>query len=240
MNNVEPLSAVRVHSSASIKLPRLELGKFDGTIQGWRSFWDQYEATTHRNSQPSTIDKFKYRKGYLVGTAQDTISGLSSTESNYQIAIDLLEERFGRKDLASNDHMTRLLQLHAVDSAQNVGALRHLYDEVVNNVRSLEALGVKQEQYSALLRVAIDKRLPHELVLRYCQQNPEEADTHSTFSALLDFLKKEVRSRQEAIEIASVQSTVHKKLHDKARRTFSSHLYHHFRVGQRTVLFLEF
>ncbi|XP_077553215.1 uncharacterized protein LOC144167985 [Haemaphysalis longicornis] len=187
----------------------MELGKFDGTIQGWRSFWDQYEATIHRNSQLSTIDKFKYFKGYLVGTAQDTICGLSLTESNYQIAIDLLEERFERKDFAINDHMTRLLQLQAVDLAQNVGALRRLYDEVVKNVRSLEALGVKQEQYSALLRVAIEKWLPHELVLRYCQQKPEEADTRSTFSALLDFLKKEVRSREEAIEIASDGSTVH-------------------------------
>ncbi|KAH9375207.1 hypothetical protein HPB48_018767 [Haemaphysalis longicornis] len=114
--------------------------------------------------------------------------------------------------------MTRVLQLQAVDSAQNVGALRHLYDEVVKNVRSLEALGVKQKQYSAQLRVAIEKRLPHELVLRYCHQKPEEADTHSTISALLDFLKKEVRSSEEAIEIASDGSTVHRKLYDKARR----------------------
>ncbi|XP_077541162.1 uncharacterized protein LOC144153382 [Haemaphysalis longicornis] len=220
MNNVEPLSAVRVRSSASIKLPRLELGKFDETIQGCRSFWDQYEATIHRHSQLSTIDKLKYLKRYLVGTAKDTISGLSLTGSNYHIAIDLFEERFGRKDLAINDHMTSLLQLQAVDSAQNFGALRHLYGEVVKNVRSLEALGVKQEQYSALLRVAIEKRLPQELVLRYCQQYPEEADTHSTFSALLDFLKKDVRSREEAIEIASDWSTVYKKLHDKSRRHY--------------------
>ncbi|KAH9378466.1 hypothetical protein HPB48_016554 [Haemaphysalis longicornis] len=46
MNNVEPSNAARVHSSASIKLPRMELGKFDGTIQGWRFFWDQYEDHT--------------------------------------------------------------------------------------------------------------------------------------------------------------------------------------------------
>lgn len=218
MTNLGSPSAPRADSSATIKLPRLEIEKFDGKIQGWRSFWDQYEATIHRNPQLSSIDKFKYLKGYLVGKAQDTISGLSLTESNYQIAIDLLEERFGRKDLAINDHMTRLLQLRAVPSAQDVESLRRLYDEVVKHVRSLEALGVKQEQYSALLRVAIEKRLPHELVLRYCQQKPEEAGASNTFSALLNFLKKEVRSREEAIEITSDGLTRQKKPHDATQR----------------------
>lgn len=113
--------------------------------------------------------------------------------------------------------MTRLLQLQTVDSAQDVDALRRLYDEIVKNVRSLEALGLKQDQHSALLRVAVEKRLPHELLLRYCQQKTEEAETRSTFSALLDFLKKEVRSREEAIEIASDGLSHQKKPNDKAR-----------------------
>ncbi|KAG0439996.1 hypothetical protein HPB47_016440 [Ixodes persulcatus] len=50
------------------------------------------------------------------------------------------------------------------------GHLRRLYDDITINVRSLEALGVKAEEYSVLLHAAVKKRLPDDLVLRYCQQ----------------------------------------------------------------------
>ncbi|KAG0424654.1 hypothetical protein HPB47_028115, partial [Ixodes persulcatus] len=45
-----------------------------------------------------------------------------------------------------------------------------LYDDITINVRSLEALGVKVKEYSVLLHAAVKKRLPDDLVLRYCQQ----------------------------------------------------------------------
>lgn len=99
INNLKTVNASPGDRITAVKLYPLEIGKFNGTIQGWRSFWDQYEATIHRNAQLSKIDKFKYLKSYLVGKAQDTISGLSLTDSNYHIAVDLLEERLEEKTL---------------------------------------------------------------------------------------------------------------------------------------------
>ena len=59
------------HSFCTIKLPKLELPKFNGDVLKWRRVWDSFEA----NLQP--VDKFNYLKAKL-----EVISGLELTNSN--------------------------------------------------------------------------------------------------------------------------------------------------------------
>ena len=44
----------------TIKLPKLELQKFDGNILKWQEFWDSFEASIHRNPNLQPVDKFNY------------------------------------------------------------------------------------------------------------------------------------------------------------------------------------
>ncbi|KAH7949449.1 hypothetical protein HPB49_010012 [Dermacentor silvarum] len=111
----------------------------------------------HKNEHLSNANRFKYLKSYLAGKAEDTITGLSLTDSNYEIAVDLLKEWFLRKEVAVNDHLSGMLQLKPVVSADDVISLRLLYGEKFKNVRGLEALDVKQKAYSALLKVAAER-----------------------------------------------------------------------------------
>ncbi|KAH9379050.1 hypothetical protein HPB48_021200 [Haemaphysalis longicornis] len=53
-----------------------------------------------------------------------------------------------------NEHLMILLELPAVDSAQEVGALIRVDDDMVNNVSSIEALGVKPEIYSDVFPIS--------------------------------------------------------------------------------------
>ena len=47
----------------------------------------------------SKVSKFNYQKSVLKGTAATAISGLSIDIKNYDTAIALLKERFGRKEV---------------------------------------------------------------------------------------------------------------------------------------------
>lgn len=149
----------RLRNNAShVKLPRLEIGKYGGDPKRWTTFWDQFRESIHNNDQLSKIEKFQYFKSYLVGKAEEAISGLSVADANYDVALELVKERFGQKDLIINEHLTQLLNLKEVPSSNNVGELRGLYDKVNVHVRSLEALGVKQEAYAVLLHTALQKQ----------------------------------------------------------------------------------
>ena len=48
----------KVHS---VRLPRLELKKFDANIcLTWQEFWDTFEYTIHKNNDLQNIDKLNY------------------------------------------------------------------------------------------------------------------------------------------------------------------------------------
>ena len=41
----------------AVKLPKLELTKFDGNIPHWQEFWDSFEATIDSNSSLQDVNK---------------------------------------------------------------------------------------------------------------------------------------------------------------------------------------
>ena len=80
----------------TIKLPKLELQKLDGDILRWQEFWDSFGASIHRNPNLQPVEKFNYLRAELEGDASAVISRLELTNSNYEVAVNLLQERFGR------------------------------------------------------------------------------------------------------------------------------------------------
>jgi len=103
----------------SIKLPTIELPKFDGNPIQWQSFWDQFNSAIHHNESLTEIDIFNYLKRYVVGNASGTISGLELTTKNYNEAIELLTSRFGNQQVLVNAHMETFLKLEKVRTLEN-------------------------------------------------------------------------------------------------------------------------
>ena len=67
-----------------------------------------------------------------------TVKGLSLTNVNYTRALDHLEHRYGNKQAFTTDHTKNLLKLQCVESNLDVISLRRLYDNVQEQVRSLQ------------------------------------------------------------------------------------------------------
>ena len=92
-------------SKISVKLQRLELKKFDGGIFKWVEFWDAFESAIHSKKQLHDVDKFNYLKAQLKEAASEVISGLGLTQENYNITINLLKERYGKKQIIIKAHL---------------------------------------------------------------------------------------------------------------------------------------
>ena len=80
-----------------------------------------------------------YLVNLLTGTAEETIKGLSLTNNNYELALQLLRERFGDEQVIISAHMNNLLRLEVIKGVSDVRGLRKLFDQVEGQVRSLEA-----------------------------------------------------------------------------------------------------
>ena len=200
-NDSSPPSASLADSSAStprktqVKLPKLELKKFDGDHSKWISFWDTFEASVHKNESLSAIDKFNYLISRLERSAAEAISGLTLTASNYDEAIEILKGRFGNKQQIINRHMAILLNLDTVTSHLNMRSLRKLHDTVESNVRSLKSLGAPRETYGGLLPSILMTKLPQEFRLVITR---EMGNDDWLLDQLLAIFKRELEARERA------------------------------------------
>ncbi|KAH7953634.1 hypothetical protein HPB49_010780 [Dermacentor silvarum] len=120
---------------------------------------------------------FQYLTSYLTGKAAAGIEGLSINERNYEIALKTPIERFGKEDVITEEHMSRLLGVRPVHTLRDIERLRTLYDDICSEVRSLEALGASSSTYCALLLTVLRKSIPSELCLAYFQMKAASPKT---------------------------------------------------------------
>ncbi|KAL3212451.1 hypothetical protein MRX96_035947 [Rhipicephalus microplus] len=123
------------------------------------------------------------------------VAGLDLSDGNYEVALSLLKERFGRKEAIIEDHMSRLLNIKSVRDSRNLSQLRSLVDEVERGVRSLTSLGVGVSTYGALLLTVVKKAVPADLHLEYCRRKGATTGG-SELEAFAHFLRVEVEARE--------------------------------------------
>ena len=95
----------------------------------------------------------------------NTIEGLSLTNDNYIKALELLEDRYGNKQSIITAHTKNLLKLQRVESNLDVISLRRLYEDIQAQVRTLQNLGITEENCQTFLTPIIMGLMPHSLTL---------------------------------------------------------------------------
>lgn len=184
----------------------MEIRKFFGDLSNWQSFWSQFESSIHENASLKQSDKLVYLRSFLGGVAERAIQGLSSTDENYENAVQVLRERFGRRDLVINAHMNKLLNMQPVSRSSDVGMLRKLYDACEVQIRSLAALGVASDTYGNLLCPVLMKLVPSDIALELSRKR--KADEEWKVLDLLNLLRIEVESRERAHQLTTGQGDI--------------------------------
>lgn len=191
-----------VRNSGHLRLPKLELQKFNGNKLEWQPFWEQYKQAIHENNSLSSVEKFLYLRTSLTGKAAAVVSGLQATEDNYNSAVDMLKERFGRQDILVQEHLTQLLNLPQVKALNDVAALRRLHDHVQMNTAALKTLGVDSKGYGTMLSAALFRVMPPEWAVEYHKQKSANNDVldGSTLGDILRSIRLELESREKAYQ----------------------------------------
>ena len=124
----------------------------------------------------------------------NTIERLSITNDNYIKAIERLEDRYGIKQAIITTHTKNLLKLGRVESNLDVISLHRLYDDVQAQVRSLQSLGITEENYGTFLAPIIMELLPHEVQLNINRTLDEEL---WNLTRLLTIIKCEINAGEK-------------------------------------------
>ena len=155
------------------KLPKLVLPKYKGEATKWHSFWDSFKSAVHENTTLSAIERCNYLISLLEGAAYRAVQGLTITEDNYNSAIELLHERFGKPQQIISAHMDELLKIQGCNDSDGHSSLRYVYDKITVHIRGLASLGVDSAQYGSLLIPIVMAKVPSELRLRIARVTEE-------------------------------------------------------------------
>ncbi|UYV77617.1 hypothetical protein LAZ67_15001739 [Cordylochernes scorpioides] len=183
-----------VPSCTTVKLPKLMISKFYGNFSEWLTFWNSFDAAIHQNNSLNPIDKFNYLKSHLGGTALNTVEGFALSADNYEKAIKLLKDRFGREDILISRHMNNLLSMRPLKTSSDVRTFRELFDNLSVQIRSLESLNVSIDVYGQLLCPIIIKLLPADLNLELNKELP----TGYVINDLITFLERQLTARERS------------------------------------------
>ena len=83
---------------------------------------------------------------FLRGPALASISDLSLTSENYKQAIEILEKRYGKKQLLITLHTDQLLSISPITSTSDIKKIRETYDKIETNVQNLRSLDIDTSQ----------------------------------------------------------------------------------------------
>ena len=186
-------------SKASVRLPKMELEKFDGKVQNWRSFWNRFETAIDNKDFLTAVDKFNYLLGLLNDDAKECVNGLDLTSDNYEEAKKILSDRFGNPQVVIASHMESLVNLPAVTSLSNVNQLRKMYDQVEVIVRNLKSLDMPPTSYGALLIPVLNEKIPEELRVIISRKFQ---DAVWNLEDMIEYVKAEIQARERCSLVA--------------------------------------
>jgi len=185
-------SASATGSSTIMKLPKLELRPFNGEITAWPEFWDLFHVAIHANSQVPTVQKFAHLKPLLRGEAAKCIASIPTTESNYGVAIDRLQSRYGKPEVLRHRLLMKITEMKHLE---NYKTLRDGVGELTATIRALEVQGVSYAEYGTLLMPIVEVRMPKSWKVLWARK---KAEVDVTFNNLTKFLETEVEVKEMA------------------------------------------
>ena len=122
-----------------VRLPRVNLIKFSGDPLTYSKFWDLFKTSIHDRADISTIVKFQYLMTQVEGEAEQLLSGFDNTEAQYQEAIELLTETYGKKKNLIRARLSSLFDLPQPEAtSKSLSDFRSLYE---GHIRALSSLG---------------------------------------------------------------------------------------------------
>lgn len=140
--------------SNNVKMPKLEITKYDGTPEKWLSFWNKFEAEIDSADLPA-VTKFSYLKELLEAQVCEEIDGLPFTTEGYTRAKNMLKTNHGNVSEIVRAYTKNIQDLPTITGTQP-SKIHDFCKTLSYNVQSLETLG-KLSQCLSMVRGILDK-----------------------------------------------------------------------------------
>ncbi|XP_062704421.1 uncharacterized protein LOC134286766 [Aedes albopictus] len=176
-----------------VNLPVFKIPPFDGSVKDWLSFRDAFQNTIGKDVSLSSLDKFNYLLSVLTKEARTLVESIEVTATNFDVAWQMLEQRFENKKMISRALMNSFLESEPI-KRESYDALVNLIDSYERNLLQLRKIGLPTKGWSHLLAHILYTRLDAETQRHWERaHNSREAPTYED---MLTFLRDHLATLQ--------------------------------------------
>lgn len=136
----------------SYKPPTVNVPKFSGKIDEWKSFWSMFDVLVHSQRNMPAIIKFQLLLEALSGEPKELIRGIQVCETNYILAIKQLSDTYG------NDKKILSRLLHSFSSLsspkhtlEDLKFFTIQYQQLLDQIKSLSNVSGADEFIKAII-----------------------------------------------------------------------------------------
>lgn len=127
-NPIQPTAPIRF--SSPVHLPKINLPFFSGDNDNWETFRDLFQSIVHNDPSLTPAQKLYYLKGLVQGEAQTALDAIAITDTNYNIAWNLLLSRYNNKRLLKRNHLQSLISFPILKEESATG-LQQILDNII-------------------------------------------------------------------------------------------------------------
>uniref|UniRef100_A0A2S2NBR8 Integrase catalytic domain-containing protein n=1 Tax=Schizaphis graminum TaxID=13262 RepID=A0A2S2NBR8_SCHGA len=176
-----------------MRLPKIPLPSFDGTIHKWPAFRDSFTAFVGLDADVPDIEKFYFLLNCLQPGAIEVIKGITVSGETFSLAWSTLVQRFDKPRQLASSYVEKLLNAPMCDkeSLSSLTSFLNIFDE---SSASLSALNIP-DLSSYIIFILASRCLP-----LYCRKlfEAENDAEYPTISQLLTFVKARVQVLENA------------------------------------------
>ncbi|XP_065085296.1 uncharacterized protein LOC135707411 [Ochlerotatus camptorhynchus] len=171
-----------------LRLPKIDLPKFNGNFSRWISFRDTFTSMVHANGDIPTVAKLQYLLQSLEGDAKKPLESVDI--DNYATTWDALIKRYDNRRYLKRQLFRALYDLPAVKQ-ECAKRIHGLVDDYQRHVRALAKLGEPVNHWDTPLINLLSYKL-RQGTLRAWEEKASQRDD-VTYEELVDFLYQRAR-----------------------------------------------
>lgn len=150
----------------NVKLPKIDLPKFDGKLSDWPTFINLFTNLVHKNDNLSNSEKYHFLITSLSKNPLSLVKTLPLTDDNYPVAFNALNERYQNQRVLANTYWQEIVEFPKI-RANSSNDLMNLLDCVSENLEALRTLKLPVDQWDFVIFNIVIKKLDQETVTRF-------------------------------------------------------------------------
>lgn len=209
LENTKTCSNNNESINITTQLPPIKLPLFNGNILDWQYFYSTFNDLVHSRLDLSPIQKLHYLNSALQGEALELIKSLPIANENYNVAIELLKERYNNKYIIAVHHVNKFLQINSI-AKESLEDISTFINKISATVNALQAMNLGVNIFELIIVQSLTSKLDSNTATLWKQKLSN--DCLPNFTDFIHFLEDRRKLLQNITINAELTNPNHSKV----------------------------